>query len=156
MIIAPHYITPRRTQSFYYSTPATHSAEAGDPQEPGQPQRRLTTPELDYGLSSRLTERYFHSRKPGPCDLKRASLRVPARAFYTSLLSTSQTAVDSQGNRVFQGWSFLLLSFAPCQAWRPLSSMNSMPLVVGKHNPPDIPAGLPRSSDYARPAASPE
>ena len=35
-------------------------------------------------------------------------------------------------------------------------SKSSMPIVVGKPNPPDIPAGPPRFSDQPGPAARPE
>ena len=59
-----------------------------------------------------------------------------------------------QGNRVFQGGSCILLSFAPCQAWRPLSRMNYMPIAIGKHYQPDIPASLRLNpaAGYQRPA----
>ena len=51
--------------------------------------------------------------------------------------------IGPQGNHVFQGWSCILLSFAPCQAWRHLSRMSSVLIKLGEHNPPAIPAGLP-------------
>ena len=105
--------------------------------------------------------RYNHAGSERPlCPWRWSScprpLRTPAITMVGVIGPGSpqlQSGPFDQGNRVLQGWSCILLSFAPCQARRPLSRMSFMPIAVRKHNPPDIPAGLPRSSYQPGPAA---
>ena len=105
-----------------------------------------------FVVSPELVEGSNHGR----VALRQARFELAGRLRACGFGANRKILPVDQGNRVFHGWSCILLSFVPCQARRPLSRMTSMPMAVGEYNSPDILAGLPRSSDQPGPATNPD
>ena len=101
---------------------------------------KLTTDALAFTTNGLALARDALALTTDALALTTNGLALTTDALARLPFQTEGSGRNYQGNRVFQGWSCILLSFAPCQAWRPLSRMSSMrksamQVALGNHNP---------------------